>query len=315
MIEPKFKQVIIWGHKPKKYAFGLLQRRHTHSYIHEGYFRAFRHMGYRTFWLDELDNFNASEMEDSLFFTEDQAQRNIPVLSSGTYILHHTDNDKFLDQGSKVLNLCNYVKPVSLGLSFNYQNVAVEKLDELTYYDSKNRALYQPWATNLLPSEFPIDFGSAQYNSNAKEINYVGSVSHEDLPQRFSRFNSGITDAHVKLKFFQNISEKNAQRLVVESRISVDVRGAWHKEIGYIPCRIWKSLSYGKFVGSNSPHMKEVFGDYIAYHDEEQELYNITQNDYKNTNLKKIMEFNSWIKSNHTYINRIKNLMKIIQYL
>ena len=41
------KKVVIWGHKLYS---------HTHSFIHSGFFKAFKHLGYDTYWFDNNDN-------------------------------------------------------------------------------------------------------------------------------------------------------------------------------------------------------------------------------------------------------------------
>lgn len=56
-----FKNVVIWGHK-----LGT----HTCSYIHNGYYEAFKRMGYNTLYLDDKDNVDGINFANSLFFTE-----------------------------------------------------------------------------------------------------------------------------------------------------------------------------------------------------------------------------------------------------
>ena len=51
------KQVIIWGHKLHS---------HTHSYVHEGFYRAFLHLGYSVFWFDNNDDISEVDFHESL---------------------------------------------------------------------------------------------------------------------------------------------------------------------------------------------------------------------------------------------------------
>jgi len=37
----KYSKVIIWGHPLYS---------HTHSYVHDAYYKAFKHLGYETYW-------------------------------------------------------------------------------------------------------------------------------------------------------------------------------------------------------------------------------------------------------------------------
>jgi hypothetical protein len=52
---------VIWGHK---------LHTHTHSYVHEGFFRAFQYLGYRTHWLDDSDDVSGLDLAGAVFLTE-----------------------------------------------------------------------------------------------------------------------------------------------------------------------------------------------------------------------------------------------------
>ena len=42
----KYNKVVIWGHPLYS---------HTHSYVHEAYNKAFKHLGYDTYWFHDGD--------------------------------------------------------------------------------------------------------------------------------------------------------------------------------------------------------------------------------------------------------------------
>ena len=125
-----FKKIIIWGHPLHS---------HTHSYIHNGYYKAFLSLGYETYWLTSApDNFN---FENCLFFTEDQVQHNIPLVKSAKYILHHTKLDKYIDNNLSYINLANYLKWCDDGISAYFRDEpnppTVEKLLDYCFWDDK----------------------------------------------------------------------------------------------------------------------------------------------------------------------------------
>ncbi len=98
------KKVIIWGHKPNYY--------HTHGHIHSSYYKAFLNMGFDTYWFDnddrkKLSNFN---FDNSLFFTEGQVDQKIPLIQNASYVLHHCNNDKYLQVGGIVVKLVQLCK-------------------------------------------------------------------------------------------------------------------------------------------------------------------------------------------------------------
>ena len=72
-----FDKVVIWGHK---------LHTHTHSYIHNAFYLAFRNLGYQVFWFDDNDDVSNFDFSDSLFLTEGQVDRKIPVREDCQYI-------------------------------------------------------------------------------------------------------------------------------------------------------------------------------------------------------------------------------------
>jgi hypothetical protein len=99
--------------------------------------------------------------------------------------------------------------------------------------------------------------------------------------------------------------------LIRNSFICPDFRSDWHLQCGYIPCRIQKNISYGRVQGTNSPFIKEAFGDYVVYGGTPETLYNnlIDAERGGKINMKEAMQF---IKDKHTYINRINNILKFL---
>jgi hypothetical protein len=94
--------------------------------------------------------------------------------------------------------------------------------------------------------------------------------------------------------------------------VSVDLRGDWHRECGYIPCRVFKNISYGRLTGTNSENVKKFFGDFVIFNENPSELYHDLIKSEKEKNTKLIRESILFVKENHTYKNRIENLLKLI---
>lgn len=133
-----FNKVVVWGHK---------LHTHTHSYIHYGFVKAFKYMGYSVYWLDNNDDIQSIDFSNALFITEGQVDKNIPIRQDCFYIIHNCDSSKYSDLLAKgrCINLQVYVHWC---LKKN-----VVKLDEFIYYDLQDKFIYMPWATDLLPYE------------------------------------------------------------------------------------------------------------------------------------------------------------------
>ena len=90
----KHKRVIIWGYKLYS---------HTHSYIHAGYYQAFKNLGYDVHWLDSNDNFDPQLFDDALIFTEQWAvmnNPNMPLSNNSTYAVHYLGNKENQVEGN-----------------------------------------------------------------------------------------------------------------------------------------------------------------------------------------------------------------------
>jgi len=301
----KIKKIIIWGHK-----FGT----HTHSYIHNSYYKAFRSLCYDTYWFDNSDkdcliNF---DFTNSLFFTEGQVDQEIPLIKNCIYILHHCKSEKYIEAGGRILNLCNYLKYCEDGISFNYRDVSnrVEKISPFFFYDKKAKAIYQPWATDLLPSEISRET-ICSLDDNKKQVNYIGSIWSENINE-IQPFIDACRDNGKDFKNYgYGISDLYHKELIKHSYIAPDIRGAWHKECGYIPCRIFKNISYGQVTGTNSKHVADMFS-FVAYSDNTYELFNKCVDKFYSLSLRDMINVMSYIRDYHTYINRIRNILYIL---
>lgn len=296
-----FNKVVIWGHKPFT---------HTHSFIHSSYYRAFRALGYDTYWLDAQDDLSGMNFENTLFLTEDQAKDGIPLNRSSYYILHHCKLEKFLENGCKLINLCNYTKDLAEGNNFYYPGAPVEKLTYYAYFDPKNMALFQPWGTDLLPSEISGEI--SPFHPEAKVVYYVGSVSEdEDLARDFTR---ACRDHGKKLVMKNDVPDEVARKLVRESYISPDIRCRHHIKVGYIPCRLFKNISYGVAPATNSYHCKEFFQDMIPYSESAYGLFEANEAYVKELrNQDRIRALIDEVKNHHTYVTRIETIVNLVK--
>lgn len=282
-------KIIIWGHKLHS---------HTHSYIHNSYFKAFKSLGYEVFWFDQTDDTSQFDFSNSIFFTEDQVKLGMPLRNDCKYIAHHIQ-PSFFNGIDSVLNLGNYI-------------VDVEKFDKVkdqTYFDSKTKTLYQCWATDLLPDEINLDHFCA-YDQSKQYVNYVGSLYEEGL-EFAQEFGSILKDNQKELRLYHGVSDEENQHLIRDSFLCPDFRNYHHIKVGYIPCRIFKTISYGQIIGTNSINVKRVFGDYVVFGSNPNDLYdNMVEAILNQTiDMKEAMLF---VKNNHTYINRVKTILEVL---
>ena len=191
--------------------------------------------------------------------------------------------------------------------------------DNLNY-----EVLYTMWATDLLPNEFHYNKVDDIIQNCEKKIKYVGSIgagNSKDLIKFAEECkNNGIqflfSDPWKNpLSFDLNL--KSSQ----ESIISPDIRGSGdpnklnengthHKYIGYIPCRIFKNISYGCLGITNSKYVYELLDKLVIYDDDESKLLYLGLKERVNKEL--ILKQMDLVKEKHTYINRANDIINIV---
>jgi hypothetical protein len=300
----KIKRVFIWGHKANG---------HTHAYVHYGYYKAFKHLGYETYWVDDLPVGSNDIFKNSLYLTEGQVEKNIPIDKSNIYILHNCENEnkKYKDLGCTYLELGNYLKFCETGEGRNHPENKITKIKDLCFYDDVSPTLYQTWATDLLPHEINIE-DACLYDSNRDRVHFIGYRWQEN-EEPIQQFMKACSDNGKTFVPNFRVTFEEDRQLVRESYVCPDFRGPWHIECGYIPCRIFKGLSYGKMVGTNSKHIQDMFPEYVAYAENTYNLFKVCEDHYKSASLKKIQEAMTFVKNNHTYVNRIESILYILK--
>jgi hypothetical protein len=294
------KKIVIWGHPLHS---------HTHSYIHYGFYRACKSIGYDVEWLD--DKSENVDLSDSIVITSNGVIQNLPFVDSSTYFIHNLTDDFEKPERDNVHNFfvyhTGYSKPMS----------KLEKIDDYSWYDPQTRTPVIMWATDLLPEEIkePV-----LYNESLTSNNFVGTIQGNNLitfakigAKRGKDFNNyggytGFPDNDGN-EFYSN---ENNIRAIQDSYLSFDIREDFHLKNGYIPCRVFKNISYGKWTGTNATNAENFFGDKITVGSELETLYDNLEADSRNATYEKVQDAMNFVRDNHTYINRINSLFSIL---
>ena len=328
-----FSKVIIWG-------FPL--HTHTHSYIHYGWVKGFRHLGYETYWFHDGDFPKDFDYNNCLFISEGYADNNIPVVSTSIYFIHiATQPDKYINKVKRFIEI-RYLVDGIRDCNFNYvlDKTKCTKISECTYHEilhnnggiarfhnnpvpMEYECIYTCWATDLLPDEIKEEniyrerenkiywFGSAN-PSNTKEIGiFYGECIKNGI--EFITNNPWSNP-----KSFDEVQEYTKKSLMSPDfrssgdpgKIAMGETGTCHKQIGYIACRLLKAISYGHLGITNSKRAYELLEKKVIYNDNEQQLFYDARKEIKNFEL--IKEQMSIVREKHTYLNRIQDLLQCL---
>jgi hypothetical protein len=298
-----FDKVVIWGHKLHS---------HTHSYIHNAFYMAFNYLGYETYWFDDNDDVSGFDFSNAFFLSEGQVDHRIPLRKDGIYCLHNASSDKYKDLDPK------------LYFSIQVYNSAVHQMPNLIkvepciYYDFPGKCVYMPWATDLLPHEIDVNKKKLKTTQVGKYCIWVGTIGAGVFGNvnELTPFIKGCNEQ--KINFVHrggNVSVEDNINLTMQAYLAPAIVGTWQLEHEYVPCRIFKNISYGKPGVTNSKVVYELFEKKIVYNPDTYALFFDAMNRTKNITLDEIYEQMDFVKTKHTYINRIQTLLDFMDCL
>jgi len=329
-----FRQVIIWG-------FPL--HSHTHSYIHGAWVKTLHHLGINVHWFHDKEYPTNFDYSNSCFITEGWADENIPVNSSSTYFVHIAKNPaKYLSKGARLIEIRYNVLEI---YDFNYDYVlpknpvyiSRETLYERVEDDSavafrrdrlptkaQYEVVYMMWATDLLPHEFNYNDAEA---THANEIYYIGSIGENHPFLEFAQHarKAGLQVRHIDpwstpVSYEDNIMLMKRSYCTPDFRSSGDkdkeelygkMNGTNHLDIGYIPCRVFKAISYGQSGITNSKRVKELLGDHVEYAATPADVLPLVEKRKYHTEWRKSAMRH--VAENHTFLQRARDLARILK--
>jgi len=283
-------KIVVWG---------LPLHTHTHSYIHQAFHRASSRVGIESVWLEDSERCNEQVRQGDIVICCGVSDKNLFYKKDVKYVLHNSDRND-LRQG-EFITLQVYTHDV---LERN-----VEKINDLTYWENSSRTLYQPWATDLLPEEIEKIEPSFSQSSTVYWIGSIMSGIHGNI-EELTTYSELCEKNGIHFKNARNLSIQQNYNLTRESRHSPVIQGKWQAEKGYIPCRIFKNISYGCWSETNSSTTASLLG--LDCHTSIESMYLSLEKSARDKNEKKTLEMMNLVKEKHTYVNRLKNIMSFI---
>lgn len=315
------QKIILWGYPLYS---------HTHSFLHYGYEKAFKSLGYEVYW---TTNPNSTDFNNSIIITEGYATQNLPIVKSSTYIVHVLGNktgfaNKFLNKVKRLIDmryLCKFWKDKNYDYVMDKNKLT--KISDSTYFEkgSPYDILYTVWATDLLPHEFNFE---DRFIEREKKFFYVGTIGGglggindcQKAPDEYDNV------PHI-MPFIRACQENNIEivtscpwktpktneenrELIRKSYLAPDFRHNAMLAWGYVPCRIFKNISYGQLGMTNSEAIYEFFNKMLIYNKDGYQLFYDGQNQKNNFDL--IKEQMYYVQQNHTYLNRVKDILAVI---
>jgi len=301
MYTDNFNYIIIWGHR---------NFTHTHSYIHYGFYKAFIYLGYKCLWIDNINDNNYSKeiFKNSLFITEGQVDSNIPINKNSFYVLHNCNGDKY-----NIIPKENKINLQVFTLDCIEKHNAKKLPYEYGYY--LDDCIIITWATDLLPHEINENIYNLDNIQNKTDnfINFIGMPTPPwDKVKEYCKINNIKYTNFGGFNMKTKVTAEENMKLVQKSIIAPSIQEEWQVKNSYIPCRIFKNISYGKMGLTNNPYVYELFNKKIIFDYEVVNLCDKGINFFFNHRSDIIIELMNIVKNKHTYINRINAIFWLI---
>jgi len=294
----KYNKVVIWG---------LRTQKHTHAYIHQSFYKGFVKIGANVVWVDdEVENQSVIQKNDFVIAVN-VANKNLPPLEDVYYCLHNFDDDFASSLAdSRIVNLQVYT---------NRSEENSVKWDESTFFDAKEKILYQAWGTDLFEEEFYEPVNKSWF----KVCFWVGSIWNNELNQgnvaEITEFKRVLARKKIKFIHLHHISDYLNVLFTRNSRIAPAISGKWQVINNYLPCRMFKNISYGQLGISNVKKFNILFGPELSVQGATIEELVDNALSLSNSQRKEMIRGQQEIVKKHTYAHKINNILKAFEKL
>ena len=338
----QLNKIIIWGHELHS---------HTHSYIHNAFYIALRYLNYNVYWFntDGINNYPDDKLinfDNSLILLHGTHAQNLPINNTCFYLWHYDEsiiinkiyklpyNHKNINNQkgiliSNTLNLQNYTIPCtnknccSKPCNDKDENekaktrILYNKNIPYYFYSKDYSIIYIPWASDLLPYQIQENIDTLHINKSKNICNFIGmSLPHwNELKIELLKYNIEYQNygGTFNINSKNNCSIKENINLIKESIIAPALQDTWQINHGYIPCRIFKNISYGKMGITNNKTVNNIFQNKLIYSENINTLIKKgLEFENKSTKYNIIKELMIDVKDKHTYINRIEFIFNFL---
>jgi hypothetical protein len=292
----KYNKIVIWG---------LRNGANTFKYIHDGFYQTLKKRGVPVIWVDDKPSNNQVIQPDDFVISVGIAGNNMVLRDDVYYCLHNFNLDYKQYDPEKLLKLQVYVNQI--------ERLADTKINEVTFYDTRTRTLFQPWGTNLLAEEFyppqtdtfklPMVFWIGSIWDNELHQGNISEIA--ELKKVLNQFDIRFVSAPAR------VPEPIMISLIQHSVISPAIAGQWQVDNNYLPCRMFKNISYGMLGISNVPKFRDVFKGCSVEGDTIGELITnalfLTKDEHREMILKQ-----QEIVKEHTYEHKLCRIMEML---
>ena len=299
-----FRKVVIWG---------LRRQWHSHRFIHQGFFETFKALGIPVVWTDFASDPGIIEAGDFVITSNvyGRGTRGNPLapLKDGAYYCFHGFGHSGYDGNDRQpRHEIDRKYSLNLEVFLNKARAASDQWDTVTYFDKPSKTLHQPWGTNLLEERFrpPVI-------SRSPFVFWVGAIWNNALNQgnraEIDELRSALRHRSLRFVHLKFIPDCVSIAAIRASRVAPAIAGRWQVENSYLPCRMFKNISYGQLGVSNVPEFSGLYQDCTI---SGRSVSDLVENalSLSNRDVVELVEAQQKITRRHTYVHKIRNIFR-----
>jgi hypothetical protein len=147
------------------------------------------------------------------------------------------------------------------------------------------------------------------FRDDSKEVNYIGTSVPELSPFAMACKENGINFNLIGGFGGSPVSVEENVRLVRGSYIAPAISLAYQNKVGYLPCRVFKAISYGQMCATNNLWANEFFKDRLIYNPDSKALFYDARERLASTAPDVLYDLMDEVAREHTYLNKVDNLL------
>jgi hypothetical protein len=223
-------------------------------WIYRAYRRAFERAGVPVYHVDNQPENRHLIVPGSFVFAFDVWGSNLgPAVDGVDYLTHNFDGEH---------EMCRTVEPERHVRLQVYTDDAlqwdVDWWDPFRGFLRDGRTLFQPWGTDLPAHQFlePV------WNPDARDCCFVGAVWDDGglgNATTIPALTAALERRGLRFVHLTQVPELANIEAVRRSRFAPALAGEWQVGVNYLPCRVFKNVSYGQLAVTNVRGFTSLF--------------------------------------------------------
>jgi hypothetical protein len=319
--------------------WGLKNSKHSHRFIHRAVYLAFQSIAKSTemvaAWVDDLPaqlnlkTYSGKQRRCLVFCSPHYGcDKYLPIIESAYYIAH-ADLDVCPVTGERITKYSEHVRLKSAIYWEVFRRVydkhcpTIDR-SNLVFFNQQSKRLVMPWATDLLPHQIEKtkDIVRTRYLRKAlfpgNKVLFVGTVWHRNEIV-LSQF-ADVCKKHGLQFSIEHIKEVNDLVAATYScYMAPAIQGTGHIQSQtsfYVPCRIFKNISYGALGVTNNPGVNTILGRQLIFSRDLTELvttYIAYVRSFTKDTLDRMLSVMEEVQRFHTYVNRLGRCVELLK--